>query len=154
MHNRKASKSVTTFPFGLILCQNPPPPASIDSLTINNTNTINYTYFTNTNFIHPTTIHPHFHQTHNLKHPNQEKGISFFFLSFANNPTFKIRSYKNSIFTFTIPFSCFCRKSQQKKMVCQVTADNLSADLWAWRKYGQKPIKGSPYPRYVIPICS
>ncbi|WOL14675.1 WRKY transcription factor 22-like [Canna indica] len=39
------------------------------------------------------------------------------------------------------------RKSQQKKVVCQVPADGVSSDLWAWRKYGQKPIKGSPYPR-------
>ncbi|URE45578.1 WRKY transcription factor [Musa troglodytarum] len=34
------------------------------------------------------------------------------------------------------------RKSQQKKVVCHVPADGLSSDTWAWRKYGQKPIKG------------
>ncbi|KAF5200776.1 Wrky transcription factor [Thalictrum thalictroides] len=39
------------------------------------------------------------------------------------------------------------RKNQQKKVVCQVPAEGISSDMWAWRKYGQKPIKGSPYPR-------
>ncbi|XP_020088375.1 WRKY transcription factor 22-like [Ananas comosus] len=41
-------------------------------------------------------------------------------------------------------------KNQQKRVVCHVPADGVSSDMWAWRKYGQKPIKGSPYPRYVI----
>ncbi|XP_027336872.1 WRKY transcription factor 22-like [Abrus precatorius] len=39
------------------------------------------------------------------------------------------------------------RRKNQLKKVCQVPAENLSSDIWAWRKYGQKPIKGSPYPR-------
>lgn len=39
------------------------------------------------------------------------------------------------------------RKNQQVKVVQEMTHEELLADTWAWRKYGQKPIKGSPYPR-------
>ncbi|GMI66809.1 hypothetical protein like AT4G01250 [Hibiscus trionum] len=39
------------------------------------------------------------------------------------------------------------RRKNQLKKVCHVPAEGLSSDVWAWRKYGQKPIKGSPYPR-------
>ncbi|GKC96818.1 WRKY transcription factor 22-like protein [Tanacetum coccineum] len=43
----------------------------------------------------------------------------------------------------------FKKRKNQVKTVCQVPAEGTStssSDLWSWRKYGQKPIKGSPYP--------
>ncbi|KAK4751191.1 hypothetical protein SAY87_004673 [Trapa incisa] len=55
------------------------------------------------------------------------------------------------------------RKSQAKKVICipapaaansRASGEVVPSDLWAWRKYGQKPIKGSPYPRQLFFLSS
>ncbi|KAK3008267.1 hypothetical protein RJ639_014953 [Escallonia herrerae] len=56
------------------------------------------------------------------------------------------RMSRNSRNDFPAQIHSRRRKNQQMKMVHQLTQEQLSADLWSWRKYGQKPIKGSPYP--------
>ncbi|KAG6577177.1 WRKY transcription factor 22, partial [Cucurbita argyrosperma subsp. sororia] len=39
------------------------------------------------------------------------------------------------------------KKSRENRVVKEVKAEGVCSDSWGWRKYGQKPIKGSPYPR-------
>ncbi|XP_042016794.1 WRKY transcription factor 22-like [Salvia splendens] len=39
------------------------------------------------------------------------------------------------------------KRKHHSRNVCHVPADGISSDQWSWRKYGSKPIKGSPYPR-------
>ncbi|XP_073316229.1 WRKY transcription factor 22-like isoform X2 [Primulina huaijiensis] len=67
-----------------------------------------------------------------------------------NNPVCASSSSSNSLnipSTNSPPIQNRRKKNQMAKMVREIAQEELSADSWAWRKYGQKPIKGSPYPR-------
>lgn len=84
--------------------------------------------------LHHHNHHHHHHQQHQQQQQKQlqEKQQSFGISRCTTSNAQSTRSKK--------------RKNQMKK-VCQVPAEGLSSDIWSWRKYGQKPIKGSPYPR-------
>lgn len=59
---------------------------------------------------------------------------------------------------FLLGYDIYSRRGVQKRVVSVPIGDVEGSkskgeayppsDPWAWRKYGQKPIKGSPYPRY------
>ncbi|KAK5783540.1 WRKY transcription factor 22 -like protein [Gossypium arboreum] len=68
-------------------------------------------------------------------------------LSLAASVTTAITAPTNNSATSTSHNSRSKRRKNQLKKVCQVPTEGLSSDVWSWRKYGQKPIKGSPYPR-------
>lgn len=47
----------------------------------------------------------------------------------------------------------FSRKfDNQMISECHVSVDKLGEDPWEWNKYGQKPIKRSPHPRFFLQI--
>lgn len=64
--------------------------------------------------------------------------------------------YGSDVFCFGLV--CCSRKMRQKRVVrvpaISLKMADIPPDDYSWRKYGQKPIKGSPHPRYIICIIT
>jgi len=69
----------------------------------------------------------------------------------------RIANYLHYVFFFKFVsnnhlFVCNCRKLRIRRSIKVPAISNKVADIpadeFSWRKYGQKPIKGSPHPRY------
>lgn len=98
--------------------------------------------------------------------PSKKRLVFFFFFYFAffkqkKKKNFSFGSFVLFFLPKTTPPPFFCRKVVQKTVVTvkigskkaaigigKVKNEGPPPDFWSWRKYGQKPIKGSPYPRF------
>ncbi|KAA0052460.1 putative WRKY transcription factor 35 [Cucumis melo var. makuwa] len=113
---------------------------TISSLTNNSPPPSNFLISNHSPTTTTTPLHPDHHLHHFLHHHDQNNNNN-------NNNTsaaLHISSPRN-------PPGIKRRKSQARKVVCvpapvaassRPNGEVIPSDLWAWRKYGQKPIKG------------
>ena len=88
-------------------------------------------------------------------HCSKKRLVFFFFITI--NPKYDVGfSFTTSNYVWSDYSNCFfffSRKSKIKRMIRVPAISPKMADIppdeYSWRKYGQKPIKGSPHPRCV-----